>query len=139
MLKEDKENAINGKRKDSVREETSVVHDEDKRAKPTPKSAPPSEPPTQRCRSASRKKNLRGRSPSGRFARQPCRDFLKGICTKSPCDYWHPPESQFYKSEPGCKFCDKCSLAHRQVEGQPSKKPTTDGDRSAVTILKDAR
>ena len=30
-----------------------------------------------------------------KFARQPCRDYLKGICTKSPCDYWHtePPES----------------------------------------------
>ena len=26
--------------------------------------------------------------------RQPCKDFLKGICTKLPCDNWHPPESQ---------------------------------------------
>ena len=33
----------------------SFRHDEDKRAKPTPKTAPPSEPPTQRGRSASRK------------------------------------------------------------------------------------
>ena len=94
------------------------------RAKPTPKTAPSSERPTQRGRSASRKRSLRVRSQSGKFARQPCRDYLKGTCTKSPCDYWHPPECQFHKSESGCKFGDKCSCAHRQVEGQPSKKQT---------------
>ena len=39
VLKEDKENAINGKQKDSVREETNVVSGtmNDQRAKPTPK------------------------------------------------------------------------------------------------------
>ena len=35
-------------------------HDGDGRAKPTPQTAPPSEPPSQRGRSASREKNLRG-------------------------------------------------------------------------------
>ena len=80
------------------------------------KSAPPSEPPTQRGRSASRKKkNLRGWSPSGKFARRPCKVYLKGICTKSPCDSWHSPECHFYKSESGCKFGEKCSFGHRKV------------------------
>ena len=106
----------------------SFRHDGDERAKPTPKTAPPSEPPTQRGRRASRKKNLRGRSPSGKFARQPCRDYLKGVCTTSPCDKWHPPERQFYKSESGCRFGDKCSFAQRHVEGKPSKKPKKDCD-----------
>ena len=114
----------------------SFWHDEDKRAKPTPKTAPSSELPTQSCRNSSRRKNLRGRSPSGKFARQPCKDYLTCICTKSPCDYRHPPECQFSRSESVCKFCDKCSFAHRQVEGQPSKKPKMDGDKSAVAILK---
>ena len=50
-------------------------HDEDKRAKPTPKTAPPSEPPTQRGGSASRTTNLGGQSPSGKFARQPCAEI----------------------------------------------------------------
>ena len=59
---------------------------------------------------------------------------MKGTCTKLPCDYWHPPEYQFYKSESGCKFGGKCSSAHRQVEGQPSKKPRKDGDESAVRL-----
>ena len=41
---------ITGKQKDSVREETtaSFRHDENKRAKSTPKSAPPFEPPTEK-------------------------------------------------------------------------------------------
>ena len=112
VLNEDKENAINGKQKDSVREETSAVP-----------GTPPSEPPIQRGRSASRKKILRGQSPSGKFVRQPSKDNLKGICTNPPCDYWHPPECQFYKSKSGCKFSDKCTSMHRQVEDQPRKKP----------------
>ena len=91
------------------------------------------------CKSAtSRKKNLRGRSPSGKFDRQPCEDYLKGICTKSPCDCWHPPECQFYKSESGRTFGDKCSYAHRQVEGQSSQNTRKDGDKSAVATLKEA-
>ena len=44
-----------------------------------------------------------------------------------------------YKSELGCTFGDKCSFAHRQVEGQPSEKPEKDGDKIAVAITKDAR
>ena len=56
VLKEDKENAINGKQKDSVPDKCSFRHDEDKRAKPTPKTAPPSEPPTQRGREVRRGK-----------------------------------------------------------------------------------
>ena len=104
-------------------------HDEDKRAEPTPKTAPPSELPTQRGSSASMRTNLRGRSPSGKFDRQPCRNFLRGICSKSPRDFWHPPECQFYEAESVSKFVDKCSFANRQLEGQPSKKPKQDGDK----------
>ena len=32
---------------------------------------------------------------SEKFSRQPCEDFLKGICTKLPCDSWHPPACKF--------------------------------------------
>ena len=94
VLKEDKESAINGKQKGqcSRGDKCSFGHDEDKRAKPTPKTAPPSEPPTQRGKSASRKKNPRGWSPSGNFAQQQCKNYLKCICTKSPYYYWHLPE-----------------------------------------------
>ena len=65
MLKEDKEIASNGKQKDSdVREETSVV-------------------------SGTMKISVHSRHQeplhplNHQYARQPCRDYLKGICTKS--------------------------------------------------------
>ena len=85
------------------------------------------------------KRNFTGWSPSGKSNRLPCRDFLTGICTKLPCDYWHPPECQFYKTESGCKFGDKCSFAHRQVEGQPSKKKGKRMVTKGSGLLKDAR
>ena len=114
MLKEDKENTINGKQKDSVREEI-VVDSNTMRISAQNrhhKSAPSSEPLAQKDgRSASRRKSLRGLSP-GKFARQSCRDYMKGNCTRSFCDYWHPPECQFYKTESGFKFGDKCSFPH---------------------------
>ena len=75
-------------------DQCSFLHDINKRAKSTPKTTPSSEPPTQRGRSASRKGILRGRSPFGKSNRQPCKDFLKGICATFLCDNWHPPQSQ---------------------------------------------
>ena len=47
-----------------------------------------------------------------------------------------PPECLFYKSESGCRFGEKCSYAHRQVDEQPSKRSEKDGDKSAVAMLK---
>ena len=120
-------------------DQCSFRQDGDERAKPTQKTAPPSEPPTQRGRSASRERNLRDRSPSGKFDQQPCKNFLKCVCTFSLCDYWHPPKCQFFRFESGCKFGDKCSLAHRQVEEQPNRRPKKGGDKRVVAILKDAR
>ena len=83
--------------------------------KPTPKAAPSSEPPTPQGRCTARKRSLRGRTQSGKSNRQPCKNFLKGTCTELPCDYWHPPECQFYESETGCKFG-----ADWKVEEQPN-------------------
>ena len=48
----------------------SFWNDGNERAKPTVKTAPSSETPTPRAKSASRKRNLRGRSPSGKTNRQ---------------------------------------------------------------------
>ena len=76
------------------------------------------------------------KSPSGKMARLPCKDYLKGTSTTSFCEKWHPPECLLYKSENGCKWGDKCSYAHRQVDEQPSKKSKKNGDKSAVAMLK---
>ena len=83
-LEEEKKFAISGKQMVSIREETNAAPGRTGMSvqKPTPKTAPPSEPPTRRSRSASRKRRLRGRSLSGKTIRQPCRDLLEGTCTK---------------------------------------------------------
>ena len=95
----------------------------DRSQKPTPKAATPSEPSMTRGRSMSRKRSVRGKSNPGRILRQPCRCFLTGTCARSPCEYWHPPECQFYKTESGCKAGSKCLFPHYKVEEQPSERP----------------
>ena len=103
-------------KKGSVREETNAVSGTTVMSvqKPTPKTAPPSEPPTPRGRRASRKRSLRGRSPSGKTSRQPCKNFLQGTCTKLPCDCWHPPECQFYKSQSGGRLRNNRIIGRRR-------------------------
>ena len=87
-------------------------------------------------RKASRNRSPRGRSPSGRMSRWPCKDYLKGTCNNSFCERWHPPECLFYKTKSGCRFGEKCSYAHRQVDEQPTKRSKKKDDRSAVAMLK---
>ena len=87
----------------------------DRAPRPTPKA----EPSMTRGRSASRKGSARGRSQSGKILRQPCRYYLKGTCTRSPCEYWHPPECQFFKTESGCKAgAGVCSCKTRLKNNQ---------------------
>ena len=72
----------------------------------------------------SRKRSIRGKSHYGAIIlRQPCRYYLKGTCTRTPCEYWHPPECQLCKSETGCEAGDKCLFLHHEVDEQPNKKP----------------
>ena len=86
-------------------------------------------------RNASRTRSPRGKSPSGRMCRWPCKDYLKGTCTNSFCKKRHP-ECMFYKSESRCRFGETCSYSHRQVDEQPSKRSKKNDDKSAVAMLK---
>ena len=47
-----------------------------------------------------------------------------------------PPEFLFYKTKSGCRFGEKCSYAHRQVDEQPTERSKKNGDKSAVALLK---
>ena len=49
---------------------------------------------------------------------------------------WHPPECLSHKTKSGCRFGEKCSYAHRQVDEQPSKRSKKNDDKSAVAMLK---
>ena len=112
----------------SKKDNCSFRHDINKRAKLTQPNPSPSSFMQQNERNASRTRSPRGKSPSGRMSRWPCKDYLKGTCTNSFCEKWHPPECLFYKSESGCRFGEKCSYAHRQVDEQPSKRSKKNGD-----------
>ena len=76
---------------------------QDRAQKPEHTAATPLEPSLSRGRSVSKKRSIRGKSNHGSILRQPCRCYLKGTCTRTPCEYWHPPECQFYKTKMGCK------------------------------------
>ena len=117
-------------------ENCSFRHDTNERAKSTQPNPSPRSSTRQDEKNASTTRSLRDRSPSGRMARLPCKDYVKGTCTNSFCEKWHPPECWFCKSENGCRFGEKCSYAHRQVHEPPSKRSTKDGDKSAVAMLK---
>ena len=84
----------------------------------------------------SRTRSPRGKSPSGRMSRWPCKDYLRGTCNNSFCEKWHPPECLFCKTKSGCRFGEKCSYAHHQVDEQPSKRSKKNDDKSAVAMLK---
>ena len=86
-------------------------------------------------RKASRTRSPRGKSPSGGMSRWLCKDYLKGTCNTSFCEKWHPPEYLFYKTKSGCRFKEKCSYAHRQVDEQPTKKSKKNDDKSSVASL----
>ena len=114
----------------------SFRHDINTRAKSTQPNPSSSSSTRQNERNASRTRSTRGKSPSGRMSRWPCKDYLKGTCTNSFCEKWRPPECLFYMTRSGCRFGEKCSYAHRQVEEQPSKRSKKNGDKSAVDMLK---
>ena len=113
----------------------SFRHDMNKRAKMTQPNPSPNSLMQQSERNASRTRSPRGKSPSRRMSRWPCKDYLKGTCTTPFCGKRPPPECLFYKSENGCRFGEKCSYAHRQVDEQPSKRSQKNGDKSAVVFF----
>ena len=114
----------------------SFRHDVNKRAKMTQPNPSPNSFMQQSERNASRTRSPRGRRPSGKMARLPFKDYLKGTCANSCCGKWHPPVCLFYKSENGCRIGEKCSYAHRQVDEQPNERSKKNDDKSSVAMLK---
>ena len=99
----------------------SFRHDMNKRGKSSPSNPSSNSFMRQNERKPSRTRSPRGKSPSGRTSRWPCKDYLQGTCHNSFCERWHPPECLYYKTKSGCRFGEKCSFAHRPVDEQPTK------------------
>ena len=101
-LKEEKVPVTSGKKKGQCSQGDccSFRHvTQDRAQKPEHTAATPSEPTVSRGRSVSEKRSIRGKSNRGSIARQPCRYYLKGTCTRTLCECWHPPECQFLKQK----------------------------------------
>ena len=70
----------------------SFRHDTNKHAKSTQPNPSPGSSTQQRVtKCIENQKSLR-QKPSGKMARLPCKDYLKGTCTTPFCEKWHPPE-----------------------------------------------
>ena len=115
----------------------SFRHDINKRGKVTPSNPSPNSFMQQNERKSSRIRSPRGKSPSGRMSRWPCKDYLKGTCHNSFC-------LQGGTIQNACStrprvvvgFGEKCSYAHRQVDEQPTTRSKKNDDKSAVAMLK---
>ena len=70
----------------------SFRHAMNKRANLTQPNPSPRSSTQQSVKYASRTRSARGRSPSGKMARLPCKDYLKRTCTTPFREKWHPPE-----------------------------------------------
>ena len=114
----------------------SFRHDMDKRGKSSPSNPSPNSVMQQNVRKASRTRSPRGKSPSGRMSRRLCKNYLKGSCINSFCEKLQRQECFFYKTKSGCRFGEKCSCAHRQVDEERTKRYKKNDDKSAVAMLK---
>ena len=124
-LKEETVSVISrGGKKASVRKETDavsvtkpkIVHKQQNTLPPHLPSQPFHEVEVCRGREVSEAKVTMGPFLDNRY-------YLRGTCTRTSCEYWHPPECEFYKNETGCKAGDKCLFPHCKVDEQRNKKP----------------
>ena len=61
------------------------------------------------------------------------RYYLKGTCTRTPSEYWHPPECQFYKTQTGWKSGDTCLFRHYKVKAED--RTTSQKEEKAITKM----
>ena len=124
------ENAVSGKQLDNVRKETHTVSVMIQRLETDAiRDEKDNRPLLQHKRrhrlsekNPSKSSGRRGESPSGTREKIPCRYVLRDKCTSPSCNYWPSLVSQFYKSESGCTYGEKCRFRHVEADGQPSKK-----------------
>ena len=115
---------------------SSFRHDVNKRAKMTQPNPSPKSFMPQNERNASRTRSPRGKGPSGRMSRWPCKDYLKGTCTNFFLWEVAPSRMLVLQDQEWLQIWRKCSYAHRQVEEQPSKRSKKNDDKSAAAMLK---
>ena len=114
----------------------SFWHDMNKRAKSTQPNPSPRSSTRQNGRNASRTRSPRGTSPSGRTFRLPCKDYLKGTCTNSFCEKWHPPVSCSTSRRMDADSGKSALMRIARLKNSLGKRSKKTGDKSAVAMLK---
>ena len=76
------------------------------------------------------------RGPEVPEVKAPAVERLDGLARITLEELAIPPQCLFYKTKSGCRFGEKCSFAHRQVDEQPTKRSKKNDDKSAVAMLK---
>ena len=117
---------------------------QDRAQKPEHAAATPPEPALSRGRSVSKKRSIRGKSNHASTLRHPCRYYLKGPCTRTPCEYWHPPSAKFYKTKRVVSQETRVCFLTFKVDEQPHKRPKKgyfpkrreSEDKGAVAVVK---
>ena len=118
----------------------SFRHDKDKRAKSTQPNPSPRSSAQQNKRNASRSKSPRGRSPSGKMARLPCKDHLKGTCTNSFCGKKASSRMLALQVRKWMQILVISALTHTaRLTNSPAWSKKKNGDKIAVAILKSTR
>ena len=107
-----------------------------KRGKSSPSNPSPNSFMRQNERKPSRTRSPRGKSPSGRMSRWPCKDYLRGTCNNSFCERWHLQNACTTRPRVVVGLVRSAHSAHRQVDEQPTKRSQSSNDKSAVALLK---
>ena len=114
----------------------SFRYDINKRGKMTQSKTSPNSFMQQNERKASRTRSPRGKRPSGRMSRWPCKDYLKGTCNNSFCERWHLQNACSTRLRRVAGLGQSAHTHTRQVDEQPSKRSKKNDDKSAVAMLK---
>ena len=108
----------------------SFRHDMDKRGKSSPSNPSQNSFMQQSERKPSRTRSPRGKSPSGRMSRWPCKDYLKGTCNNSFCGKWHPPECLFCTGKTPGEPRENPGRTPGEPRENPGRTPGTPGTRN---------
>ena len=70
------------------------------------------------------------------MSRWPCKDYLKGTCTNSFCEKWHPTQCLFYKAKSGCRFGKSAPMQIVRLMNNFVERSKENDGKSAVALLK---
>ena len=88
-------------------------------------------------RNASRTRSHRGKSPSGRMSRWPCKDYFKGTCINSFCEKVAPSRMLVLQDQEWLQIWGKSARMHIvRLMNNLVTGPKKNDDKSAVAMLK---